>query len=300
MREASRRTQALHLRAGSLLLLVGAALLPGMGQAQSSPEPTYLRDRGTGVASSLAGIYIQKGELLFHPFFEYSRDHNREYQPKEFGFGPEVDFRGKSRRQGGQLFLGFGVTDWLALEFEGAYIHETLRKSARDTFATPAKIDESGIADLEAQIRLRPLRETGRRPEIFAFLEFTARTQSGKLLIGDPDWDLRPGIGLTKGFAWGTLTARATGEYNHTEHKPDFGEVALGYLKRLDPAWRLYLGVEGGEGGALDEWELLPSVQWHPTPVLIIRLESAFGLSSKAPDWSPQVGLALTRPPRRH
>jgi hypothetical protein len=287
-----------HASLPAVLLLTAVGLFPRTGRAQNTLEPGYLRDRGPGVASSLTGIYIRKGELLIHPFFEYVRDDNREYQPREFGLGPDVDFRGRSRRRAGQLFVGYGVTDWLALEFEGAYLRETLSKSARDTFPTPAKIAESGITDLEAQIRLRPLRETARRPEVYAFLEITARAQRNKLLIGDPDWDLRPGLGLTRGFSWGTLTARATGEYNRAGKNLDFGEVALGYLKRLDSAWRVYLGVEGGEGGAMDEWELTPGVQWSPLPTLLVRLESPLGLSSKAADWSPQFGFVFTLPPK--
>jgi hypothetical protein len=299
MRQDSTPALSAHLNGAAFLVLTSIILLPATARAQDSPEPIYLRDRGAGVASSLTGIYIQKAELLVHPFFEYVRDHNREYQPQDFGVGPDVDFRGRSRRQAAQLFLGYGVTDWLALEFEGAYLRETLHKSTRDTFPTPTKIDESGITDLEAQIRLRPLRETAGRPEVFAFLEITARAQAGKLLIGDPDWDLRPGVGLTRGFSWGTLTARVTGEYNRAGKNLDFGEVALGYLKRLHPAWRVYLGVEGGEGGAMDEWELIPGVQWSPVSTILVRLESPLGVSSKAADWSPQFGLVFTFP-RKH
>jgi hypothetical protein len=298
MKRSSQRPPGAHAPLLVLLLVTAAGVLPRTGRAQSTPEPGYLRDRGPGVASSLAGIYIRKGELLVHPFFEYVRDDNREYQPQEFGVGPDVDFRGRARRRAGQLFLGYGVTDWLALEVEGAYLRETLSRSARDTFPTPSKIDESGITDLEAQIRVRPLRETARRPEVYAFLEITARAQENKLLIGDPDWDFRPGLGLTRGFSWGTLTARVTGEYNRAGKNLDFGEVALGYLKRLHPAWRVYLGVEGGEGGAMDEWELIPGVQWSPLPTLLVRVESPLGLSSKAADWSPQFGFVFALPPR--
>lgn len=298
MRQSVTRALGVHVAGVALFLIAGAALLPGTGQAQGTPEPGYLRDRGPGLATSLTGIYVRKGEVLIHPFFEYVRDHNREYQPQEFGLGPDVDFRGRSRRTAGQLFLGYGVTDWLALEVEGAYLRETLDKSVSDTSATPARIRESGLTDIEAQIRLRPVRETAGRPEVFAFIEITARTLPSKLLISEPDWDVRPGVGLTRGFSWGTLTVRATGEYNRAGKNLDFGEVALGYLKRLDPSWRAYLGVEGGEGGALDEWELIPSVQWSPAPGILVRLESPLGISSKASDWSPQFGLVFTLPPK--
>ncbi|MGH7535088.1 MAG: hypothetical protein ACREMG_05835, partial [Gemmatimonadales bacterium] len=103
-------------------LAVGLALFPQAGRAQDPAVPAYLRDRGEGVSSSLAGIYIRKGEFLIHPYFTYTRDNNREYQPDEFGVGPDVDFRGRFRGEAGEIFIGYGVSDWLAVELEAAYL----------------------------------------------------------------------------------------------------------------------------------------------------------------------------------
>jgi hypothetical protein len=277
---------------GFLVLAGLPDLLPG----QDVPEPAWYRDRGRGIASSLAALDVEKGRLLVHPFFEYVRDHNREYTPQDFGVGPDINYRAQSRRKAAEIYLGYGVTDWLALEFEGAYVHETFRKAPEDSFATPARLTEKGVADLEAQVRIRALRERPGRPEILTFFELTARTHPENFLIGDPDWDIRPGVALSKGFGFGSLTGRVNAEYNHAEKHFDLGEVAVGYQRGLTAKWRLYLGIEGGEGGSMDEWELLPALRWAPLPGLQLRLESSIGISSKAPDWSPQVGVVFAFP----
>jgi len=41
---------------------------------------------------------------------------------------------------------------------------------------------------------MRLLREGSGRPELFGFLEVTLPTQTNKVLIGNPDWDVRPGF----------------------------------------------------------------------------------------------------------
>ncbi len=256
----------------------------------------YLRDRGGGVQASIFGTYIHKGELLVYPFVEYTRDRNREYQPAEFGLGPDVNFRGKFHGSAGELFVGYGVTDWLALEVEGAYRSATLDKSPQDSFATPGRIKETGLADIEGQLRARVMKESDRRPELFTFAEITARSQRRKLLIADPVWDLRPGIGLVRGFSWGTVSARVTGEWNRMDKHPDFGEVAVDYLKRLSPRWRLYLAIEGGEGGAMDEWDFVSGLQLRLTDFALVKLDNAVGISSKATDWAPQIGVMFSFP----
>jgi hypothetical protein len=205
-------------------------------------------------------------------------------------------FRGRFRGTSSQLFIGYGVTDWLALELEGAYITAKLTKSPSDTFATPATTRQSGLTDLEAQVRARLLRETTGRPEIFGFVELVARSQRGKVLLEEANWDAKPGIGVVRGFGFGTVTIRIAAEYNHTEHKPDLGEIALEYLRRLAPSAHLYLAVEGGEGGALDEWDLSTGIRWRLTTSVDFKLDNAVGISSRSTDWAPQVGLMLRLP----
>jgi len=269
-----------------------AALGGAMGAAaQESDLPYYLRDRGSGMSTSQFGTYVRKGELIVYPFFEYYRDANAEYKPSEFGFGLDQDFRGKYRASEGLLFLGYGLTDWLAIELEAAVIDATLETSPDDPTGIPARIHESGLGDVEGQVRARWARETERRPEVFSYFEAVAPFQKDKLLIGTLEWELKLGAGLVKGFSWGTVTVRAAAEYarDEGERKLEFGEYAVEYLKRLSPRWRVYLGVEGEQ----DEVSLIPEAQWHVTDSIFIRFNSAFGVSSKATDWAPEIGVVF-------
>ena len=149
---------------------------------------------------------------------------------------------------------------------------------------------------------MRLTQEKGRAPEIFGFLEITAPSQRNRLLIGTSDWDFRPGIGFVRGFPWGTMTVRTTFEYSREQsalkepRQLDIGETSVEYLRRLSHAWRLNLAFEGGEGGAPDEWVLRSGLQWRMTRAVLLKLDNSVGLSSKAPDWTPQIGLMFVIP----
>jgi hypothetical protein len=54
------------------LLLLQGVLSPAVSTAQEE-LPVYLRDRGEGVATSMFGTYIERGELLIYPFYELIR-----------------------------------------------------------------------------------------------------------------------------------------------------------------------------------------------------------------------------------
>ncbi len=294
-------------------LTIWICFIAGTASAQNSPPyepssgrtslafgnlPAYLQDRGTGIQTSLFGTYINRGQLLIFPFFEYSRDNNREYQPAKLGFGLNEDFRGKYRDSREQFFIAYGLTDRMALEFEGAVVRASLEKSATDSSATPAKIEENGVADLEGQVRFRLLTEGNRKPEIFGFLEITAPFQKDKVLIGERDWDFRPGLGIIKGFSWGTLIFRTDVEYNREAKGLDFGETSVEYLKRLLPAWCVYLGIEGGETGAMDEWGFNSGVSWRINDLVLLKFDNAVGISAKATDWEPRLGVIFSLRPR--
>jgi hypothetical protein len=272
------------------------AVLPKLTYAQGHELPLYLRDRGPGLPTSMFGMYISKGELLVYLFSEYTHDKDREYQPAQFGFGPNQDYFGKYRSSEGLIFIGYGLTDWLALEVEAAFMNAVFEKSPSDMSATPAKIKESGFGDIEGQIRLRWLRENDHRPEFFSFLDIAVPSQKHKLLIGAPDWDLKPGFGIIRGFSWGTIMLRTDLEYNREASRLDIGETAVEYLRRLSPSWRLYLGVEGGEGGAPDEWSLISGVQWRIADFLFLKLDNALGISSKATEWASEIGCLISFP----
>jgi hypothetical protein len=277
----------------TLILAVGLGLFPHVGHAQEKSLPVYLQDRGTGVATSMFGTYIRPGELIIYPFFEYYLDNDMEYAPDEFGYADPEDYRGKYRAFEGLIFIGYGLTDWLALEFEAAVITAKLEKSADDASEMPESIEESGLGDVEGQIRARWMTETERRPEGFSYFEIVAPLQDAPL-IGTEDWEFKFGSGMAKGFSWGTMTLRTAVEYSMEESKFEVGEYAVEYLKRFSPAWLVYTGVEGSE----DEVELIAMLQWNITESIALRLNNAFGITSKATDWAPEVGVMFSFPMR--
>jgi hypothetical protein len=269
-------------------------LLTGIAN-QAHGQDARTADRGPGVASSMFGTYIARGELLIYPFFEYYRDHDFEYKPEELGFVGDADVRGRYRAHEGLFFLGYGLSDDLAVEVEAAAITARLDKSPADRSAMPPRIQESGLGDVEAQLRWRWRRETEERPELFSYGEVVFPHARDKALIGTPGWELKLGTGLVRGTAWGTWTARAAVEYSTaSSSRFDIGEYAVEYLKRLSPSWRVYAGVEGTQ----DEVSLLGELQWHVSRYAFIRFNSGVGLTSKATDWTPELGIVFRIPTR--
>ncbi len=257
--------------------------------------PTYLNDRGTGMPTTLFGTYIRAGELLIYPFYEYYNDQDREYKPSELGFDGEQDFRGRYRAHEGLLYLGYGLTEDLAVELEVAGIQASLEKSSEDLSAMPPRIEESGLGDIDAHILWRMLRETDGRPELFSFFKVAVPHQKDKVLIGTPGWEGDIGLGVVRGFRWGTLTLRAAAGFaTGTESEFEIGEYAVEYLKRASAQWRVYAAVEGSG----DEVSLITEVQWHLNPYVFLKMGTGIGLTSKATDWEPEVGILFTLPTR--
>ncbi len=284
--------QHAFLRFGLLLFCAGFTESQD-GFAQED-LPSYLRDRGPGIRTSIFGTYVRRGELLVSPFFEHYRNNDFEYKPAELGFGVEEDYRGKFRANEGLLFVSYGVTDWLAIELEAATIKASLYKSPLDPSAMPMKLTESGLGDRQIQFDLRVLKENVRRPEVFSYFEIVFPSNKEKLLIGTSDYEFKLGAGLLRGFKWGTLSARAGVEHAKAGGATDLGEFAVEYLKRVSPAWHIYLGVEGTQ----DEVEFITEAQWRLSRKVYLRLNNAFGLTSKATDWAPDVGIMFALPVR--
>ena len=276
----------------ALALLAVAATLAGPSIAQDEAAPAYLRDRGTGIPTSMFGTYVREGELLVYPFFEYYLDNDMEYAPAELGYGLDRDFRGKYRATEGLIFICYGLTDRLAVELEAAVITASLETASDDPTGVPDKIEESGLGDVEGQIRWRWVRESEQSPEVFSYFETVAPLQKDKLLIGTPDWEFKLGSGVTKGFGVGTFTVRAAMEYSMEESKGELGEYAVEYLRRLSRTWRVYLGVEGSQ----DEVELITEAQLRLADNVYLKLNNAFGVTSKATDWAPEVGVVFSFP----
>ena len=253
-------------------------------------------DRGNGIRTSMIETYVEPHQLLIYPFGAYTWDHNFEYQPNMFGFPSDEDFRGPYKSTEAALFLAYGVTDWLAVELEGSLITADFEKSPADTFATPPTLHESGLADIAGSLRLRFVRERGSRPEFFGSVEVLPPQHGGKVLIGDAAWDVKSEIGAVRQYRWGTMTFRTTIEYNRGDKHWDLGETSLEYLRRLSPAWRVLVGIEGGEGGALDDYGLTAAAHWRIARGLDLKFFNAVGLMPKATDWEVQLGLLWTLP----
>ena len=127
---------------------------------------------------------------------------------------------------------------------------------------------------------------------IFTYFEAVTPRQRAKPLIATPDWEFAFGTGLSRGFRFGTMSVRLAVGYEAAEHKVKPGEYAVEFLRRLSPRARLYLGLEGDE----DEVEQITELQLRLSRGLTVKLNNAFGITSKATDWAPEVGLLFSFP----
>jgi hypothetical protein len=264
------------------------ALMPSLAFGQQTPPPERLRDRGNGVPLSMFGTYLAGGQLMVYPFFEYYRDGNHEYEAGELGFGTDTtELRGRYRASEGLIFLTYGLSDDVAVEFEAAVISASLDKSPLDTSTMPATLKESGLGDVEAQLRWRYNRESDSRPEVFSYFETVFPVQKTKKLIGTSEWEFKFGTGIVRGYSFGTITARAALAVVGGTFEP--GEYAFEYLRRVSPRFRLFAAIEGSE----DEIEAIGEAQIFLRPNIVLKINNAFGLTSKAPGWAPEVGVAF-------
>ena len=260
------------------------------GGAAQEPSIDRTRDRGDGVPLSIFGTYIAKRELIVYPFFEYYRDNDYEYEAGELGYEGTTELRSRYRAREGLLFLGYGLSSRVALELEIAGISATLDKSPQDVSALPPRLEQSGLGDVEGQVRWRWRRETASRPELFSYFETVFPVQREKLLIGTAGWEFKLGTGVIRGFRWGTMTARVA--IAHADGSLEPGEYALEFLRRFSNRIRLFTAIEGSQ----DEVELITEGQLFLTRHLVLKLNNAFGLTSKATDWAPEVGVMFRFP----
>ena len=270
-----------------ILTLTLMCLAHAGASAGGMEDGTWLADRGPGVRTSIFGACVRPGELLVMPFAEYYHDDDFEYEPAELGYGLEQDFRGRYRATEGLIFLAYGFSDRLALELEAAVIQARLEKAPDDPSSMPATLEDSGQGDWQAQLDWRMAFETATRPELFSFLEVVPPSNESSPLIGTTDWEFKLGIGATRGLSWGTLTGRLAGAYTMEEDAFEAGEYAVEWLKRVSPRWRLYAGIEGEQ----DEVELIGEAQLFFNERVYLRLNTGVGLTSKATDWAPDVGI---------
>ena len=257
----------------------------------AAPAPPPDPDRG--IPTSMFGTFINKGELIVYPFFEAYADDNFEYKPEELGATGDVDYRGRYRAKEGLIMLAYGLTDRVAIELEMAGISAMLDKAPGDPSALPSRIRESGLGDVEGQVRWRWNRESATRPEVFSYTEFVVPHHTDKVLIGTPGAEIKFGTGVARGLSWGTVIARAAIEYaaGSSSHF-DTGEYAIEVIKPLGRRFRLYAGLEG----ATDEVSAIGEIQWRLNRHAIIKANTGIGLTSKATDFAPEIGMLFTLP----
>ncbi|HZF16169.1 MAG TPA: hypothetical protein VE046_09530 [Steroidobacteraceae bacterium] len=257
--------------------------------AADAELPVYLADRGPGLATSLFGTYVEPGQWLVYPFVEYENSSAFEYKPSEVGFVGNQDYLGHLVTQEFDLYTAYGITDRLMVELEGQLdTSATLDRAPDDISGVPASLKESGVGEIEGQVRYRWQAENERRPELFSFMEVVFPLQKDKHLIGAQDWGGAIGFGAIKGYSWGTLTARASIAYDDGVFEP--GEYALEYLKRISPRWRCVAALEGES----DELSLIGEAQYFFTRHAYLKLNSGFGLTKKTPDFAPEIGIMMT------
>jgi hypothetical protein len=268
-------------------LLVAAILTAWPAGASGQFEEFRARDRGgSGVPASQFATFIEAGDLVVYPFYEYYRDRNSEYKPSELGYVGDVDYYAPSRAHEGLLFVGYGLSSRWVLELEAAVITARQDKAGNDTSNFPATgLEESGLGDVEAQLRYRWREESSGGPEVFSYFETVFPVQEDEVLIGTTVWELKYGMGLARSTSWGTLMVR--GGVAFVEGTAELGEYAVELVRGVSDRARLYAGIEGSE----DEVTLITEAQIFLTPDIKLKLNSAFGVTQKAPGWAPEVGV---------
>lgn len=286
--EALMKRENRSIVVASLLAVVLAAGAGRSPAAEPAGLPSYLYDRGDGIPTSQFGTYVREKELLVYTFYEYTRSKNFEYKPSELGSTGDDDFFGKATEREFLVFFAYAFNDSLAVEFESAlYSSVDFSKAPGDTSSVPSSIRESGLGDTETNIRWRFQKETESRPETTFFFKTVFPLQKDKKLLGTQNWEFEPGIVLTKGFSFGTLALKLSMAYDSGERKMELGEYAIDYVKRLSQNWRVVVSLEGEQ----DELSLIGEVQYALGKNAILKINSGFGLTKKAPDFAPEIGV---------
>ena len=63
------------------------------------------------------------------------------------------------------------------------------------------------------------------------------------------------------------------------------------YLKRLSRTWRFYAAIEGHQ---TDEVEVIVEGQARLGRHVVLKFNSGFGVTAKAPDVAPEIGLLFS------
>ena len=284
-----------------IILTAGIFLFVVSAQAQTNfadykQLPVYFHDRGKGMWTSLFGTYIQKHELLIYPFFEYSYQHDFEYPSSDPGFNGDQTYRSKYKQGEYLVYLGYAINNWMGVEFESG-VYTSIKKASADTSKVPTTYKETGFGDTQIEFNFRLLTETSNRPDVFAYQEFDLPFQKNKHITGKQELQSKSGVGLSKGFSFGTLTSRFAIIWAPQAGTVKIGEYSLEYLKRISPVVRIYSGFEGTN---LGELEYFAEVQPHfgKRKDSFIRLNDGIGLTNQTLDHLPEIGVLISLFPK--
>jgi len=267
---------------------VMASMLALPALAQDAPPPPWLADRGETIPTSLFGTYAGRHEWLIYPFYEYTKTTAFEYKPSELGYPGGEDFLGQTVEQEYLIYFGYGITDRIMVELEiAAYATTSFDKAPNDPSTVPLHIEQSGLGDVDMQVRWLWKKETEHRPALYSFFELTPPLQKDKTLIGTGAWEASLGFGVIRGYRWGTINGRVSIAWDGEDSKLDLGEYAFEYLKRVSPRWRLVGTIEG----ETDEISIIGEAQWFFASFAFLKLNCGFGITEKAPDVAPEVGV---------
>lgn len=241
-----------------------------------------------GVATSLLGTFIYKSQHILYALYEYEINEESEYTPRELGYTGNQEFLGKSTLHEALIFYSYGLSDYLAIEMEAAlYTNEKLERDSADMSGIPDKIEESGLGEIEAQLRYRFSEESIAWPEFFGYTEIIFPFQKDKKLIGAHAWEIVQGFGIIKEFIFGTMAIRSSAAYDFDEKKLEMGEYAVEYFKDLSSRYRLVTAIEGED----DEISWIGEIQLSIGKNAILKLNTGIGLTEKAADFAPELGL---------
>jgi hypothetical protein len=285
------------------LFAAGTASVPAQGES-AARLPDYLRDRGSGIPTSRPGTYVTTGEWLVEPYLFYAKNKDFEYDPSDLGFpSPQESLHGRYEATEGRVFAAYGLSERVAVELDVGGIDASLQRDPLDVSGLPPRLSNSGLGQLRARVNWRWMAESERRPELFSYAEIVIPHDSDQPLAGTPDLVLNGGLGVIRGFRWGTLSMRIGLEYDTgSESAADFHEYAFEYLRRFTDRLSLYLGYVVFEG---DEAYLATELHWAPRPNIMIRLGNRLGIEAQplsatgnSADYVPTLGVLIRFPGR--
>ena len=255
--------------------------------------PYYLSDRGGAMTTSLFGTFIEEGELLVYPFYEYV-DGVDDYRGISLGTSTDTfEYTGDVTEHEVLLFLAYAFTEDIHIELEQlVYNKVTQSPDPLDTTSLLTEpISESKyFPTLQAQIRWRAKHETESTPEVYTWFEIDYPLVDNRILAGAPAFEAAIGVGLVKGFTWGMITPRISIDYDDEDEQFGFGEWAIEYFRRINDNWGIVTTVEGEAA----EISLIGELQWHIHDRAFFKFNNGFGLTGDAPKLAPEVGIMFS------